>query len=433
MARTAPILLALFALAACDDSEGGAEARPTAIEDAPEPRPSAPAPDGRTVVWVGGDILPAAAIRRSVRAGGDSAAGFAALLEPAAAVWRRDGRDAFVVVNLETPVAREHRVANDTFTRVKVGNRLVRAPLNGEPWMLEGLRRADVDAVMLANNHTLDQERAGLAETMDAAHAAGLVTTGAGLAPHTSWPIVVGPEGARAAVLTFFEKDFPEPELAEGEPGLSVLSDDSPELVRAAAADSDGVVVIIHVVAELWSGVKDRWRDLAERFADAGADAIAFHGTHVPGPVETIVREGRRVTVAYQLGNMVSDMGTTANPTLDPPPPDDLRRWESPETREGLLMRVEVRPDGVESTFVPIWMHQDRWLINNRVHDGAIRFALLPLAACGPATAALADWPEPWQTGMRDYIGERRDHLLSVAGLQPRDCRPGEVTPIPSP
>ena len=121
------------------------------------------------------------------------------------------------------------------------GARLVPAPLNAPEWMLAGLARAGVDAVMLANNHTLDQGRQGLRETIEAARRAGLVTTGAGLAPHLGWPIVVGEPGADVAILTYLERDFAEPALPAGMPGVSVWGPDAIDAVQNPRSHPDKV------------------------------------------------------------------------------------------------------------------------------------------------------------------------------------------------
>ncbi len=391
-------------------AEGGRRAatepaRATRRLPAPSPSP--------TVVWIGGDVLLSGAMRRWVRRDGDPAAGLAEVIEPVARVWREDGERAFVLVNLESPVADEVRNDNDAFRHLKRGARRVRASLNAPSWLLDGLRRAGVDAVMLANNHALDQEREGLAETIDAAHAAGLVVTGAGRAPHVGWPVVLGEGEARTAVLTYFDKDFPEPTLAPGEAGLSVLGPQARMEVRRAAQEHAAVIVVVHVVAELLAEPKPAWRGWAEDLGRAGADVVAIHGTHVPGPVETLRVDGRDVVVAFGLGNFLSDMGARATPGHDLP--EAPGKWDDPATREALLLRVEVRAGAVDARFLPTWMGHDRYLVHNRAVDrGKIAFELFPLAPCGPATP-LPGWPSPHREEMADWLRERRDHLLGVA------------------
>jgi hypothetical protein len=338
-------------------------------------------------------------------------------------------RDGFVLVNMETPVAEERRVENDAFLPDKQGSRRVPTPLNAPSWYLEGLLRAGVDGVMLANNHTLDQTRSGLGETIANAHEAGLTVTGAGHAPHLSWPIVIGGDGARMAVLTYFERDNPEPTLSPGEPGLSILGPHAVSEVRRARADAEAVVVVVHVVHELETRVKPEWRRWAEELVEAGADTVLVHGQHVPAPVETLVApDGRRAVVAYGLGNFVSDMGVRARPGRDVP--DDPEKWDLPETREGLVARVRLVDGRVETTFLPIFVTTTRYLVYNRVLPEAPRYSLMPLAACGPATDLPHDWPEPFRRDLVEWHGQRRDHLLDSTGLVVGDCEEGAAEPL---
>jgi hypothetical protein len=397
--------------------------------DPPPPRaPAPPAPPEAAIVWVGGDVLLSGAMRRALTDAGDPARGFATLLEPTMkAIHELDGGAAsFVLVNLETPVAREVRNENDAFMHEKVGERRVRAPLNSPEWLLDGLRRAGVDGVMLANNHALDQEREGLAETIDAARARGLVITGAGYAPSIGWPIAIGSPPNDVAIFSYIERDFPEPILEPGEAGIRTLGLDSLVEIQIAHERGSAVIVVIHVVAELQDRVKSSWRSWAEDLASAGADAILFHGTHVPLPVETIERDGRTITVAYGLGNLVSDMGSGATPTRRVP--EDADKWELPETREGLFARVEIGGDErVTVSFLPIFMSSTRWLVHNFVVSPPIEFELLPLAACGEAHDLPREWPEPWRRDALAWMTERRDHLLEAAALESDSCVPGRV------
>ena len=57
-----------------------------------------------------------------------------------------------------------------------------------------------------------------------------------------------------------------------------------------------------------------------------------------------------------------------------------------------------------------------------------VQFELTPLCACGPALALPDAWADPWRSELAAWIDERRDHLVSVSGLRPDGCVPGEPT-----
>ena len=386
-------------------------------------RPAAPRP----VLWITGDILLSDLIRDLSSAFPDPADGFAAQLAPVSAIWNADP-EAFVIANLEVPVP-EHR--RNEYISDPRGPRLQRVRLMGEPYILPGLRRAGVDALTLANNHALDQEREGLAETVDGALRAGLIPIGAGRAPDVHWPVVVG-EGERSVQILTFYASPTRGRPDEGEAGIALLQDDAAAHVAAAARDHH-VVVILHFVGELVSEPKPRWRRWVRELVEAGAGAVVGHGTHVPMPVEIMEHEGRRVPVAWGIGNLISDMGQRAGPTVP------YRQWPSrleedapkndqPSVREELLVRLELEDDGTFSLeAVAAWLNHDRYLRWNRhLRRGGEwgrlpQVSVLPLRACG-AAAALPPWPEPGRQIMLDWLDLRRRHIHTISGLVPRDC-----------
>ncbi|MBO6940830.1 MAG: CapA family protein [Deltaproteobacteria bacterium] len=372
-------------------------------------------------LWVTGDILLSEAVRDSMNATEDPAGAYANVLAPIARLWNAD-EGAFVLVNLETPVAATRRRAIDAAEPVERG--LTPVYLQGPPWLPEALARAGVDGVMLANNHALDQEREGLRETIEAARSVGLVVTGAGTYPRHRWPIVLGGDEPETslAVLTFYDahaKGWVDP----GESARSFLDDDAVDLV-AATTERHRVVAVVHFVGELREEPMQRWRTRVQRLIDAGASAVIAHGTHVPMAVERI--DG--VPVAWGLGNFVADMGRQANPRSSRG--RRLPKIRSPKTREGLVARVALEPDGELSlSFLPTWSGDDRFIRWHSTLPGEeVQFELTPLSACGPALTLPEEWAEPWRSELAGWIDERRDHLVEVSGLAPVDCVPGEPT-----
>lgn len=378
-----------------------------------------------TVVWVGGDVLITENIRDSVALDGDSAAGFAEIMEPTARFWRRDP-GAVVMVNMEAPTARVLRRTRlqDQRQRRRPGG-LAPIRLNLPTWVIGGLRQGGVDAVMLANNHALDQERDGLGETLEEVAARGVAYAGAGRSPHICWPMITGDEGAEVAVLTFFDGRSRAPRLDPGEAGVCMLEESSIGQVEAAANQADAVVVVAHVLGELVDEPKPAWRGWAQRLADAGADAVILHGTHVVLEVDWLESRGRRVPVAYGLGNFISDMARLATPRRDYR--EGMPKTHAPAVREGLVARLEFDPgSGLDISFLPTWMNDERFIEWNRALHREMRFSLLPLAACGDPTELPSDWPGQLRDEVREWISSRRDHLIATADLSTEGCVPGQ-------
>jgi poly-gamma-glutamate synthesis protein (capsule biosynthesis protein) len=236
------------------------------------------------------------------------------------------------VVNLETPVAPRAFVRDadhdvPTFA----------AP----PELMARLARSGVDAVTVANNHAYDQGVGGLASTLEHARAAGIVAIGAGAdAAGASAAVVVERGGARIAFAAFSEgtnrrvreADAPAPRIAMADEERIAAS------VRAARASADLVVVSLH-----WTSSMDHDRptrgmeSLARAAAEAGADLVYAHGTHLPARSGALATaDGRRVPVLWSLGNLVAAMEADDDRVHDP----------SPSVRDAVLARIATRRTG---------------------------------------------------------------------------------------
>jgi poly-gamma-glutamate capsule biosynthesis protein CapA/YwtB (metallophosphatase superfamily) len=197
-------------------------------------------------------------------------------------------------VNLETPITDRGRPEPKRY--------LFRAGAQAGP----ALHAAGVDAVSLANNHSLDYGRQGLDDTIAAARAAGVGVIGAGKdadAAFTPWRATV--RGVRVAVFGFSQVD----DLADswaagpGRPGIAMAFDVDRAVAAVALArrDSDLIVVLPH-----WGTEGDRCpnrlqQDFAARIVAAGADVVVGAHAHV---LQGAGRLGDGY-VAYGLGNLL--------------------------------------------------------------------------------------------------------------------------------
>ncbi len=395
------------------------------VEETPVPEP---APPRATTLWIGGDVLLSDALRDHARRLEDPAQGFATVLDGFRRHWEED-EGAFVVVNLETPTPQRRRHGlRDSLGRSSGPSRV---HLHAPTWLVHGLARAGVDAVTLANNHALDQEDEGLAETIDEAHAAGLAVLGAGKTPHRRWPLVAGDTGAEIALLNYFDGYFlipgREPERGVSEsrdvPAATVspLDETAIEEVRQSAAQVP-TVVVVHVLGELQRRPKSRWRWWAQRLVDAGAKAIVVHGTHVLLPVEEL--DG--VPVVWGLGNLVSDMGRQANPRRRDR--GQLPKVQSAEVHETLMVRIRREPGGeLELRFVAGWMHDDRFVRWHTGQGGDIAFSLLPFSSCERAVA-LPEAPGRLGEQLDAWMRRRFAHVQQATRLVPGACESGSLT-----
>jgi hypothetical protein len=201
------------------------------------------------------------------------------------------------VVNLETPIARGGTPEKKRYL-FRTDERAVHA-----------IRAAGIDAVSLANNHSMDYGRAALAETLDTAGAGGLPTFGAGPSAREAfapWRTTV--RGTRIAVFGFSLVDDLAAEWAAraDRSGVAVVLDDEHRqralaAVRAARTDSDVVIVLPHWGTENKDCPNSLQKRFAAQLAGAGADVVIGAHAHV-------LQGGGwlgRTYVAYGLGNFV--------------------------------------------------------------------------------------------------------------------------------
>jgi hypothetical protein len=301
------VLLAL-ALASCTieqvaptstDTTLGA-AKPTA-GPATTAAPRAPARPGEArgaavTIAFGGDVHFEGVIGGRLARDPETAVG------PIASILRRAD---LAVVNLETAVTTRGTTQDKQFT--------FRAPAEA----FTALHAAGVDVATMANNHGMDFGSVGLADSLNAAAAAGLPVIGIGRdADQAFSPYIAKVNGQRIAVIgaTQVLDDNLAAAWTAGEdkPGLASAYqlDRLLAAVRAARRKADTVVVDLHWGRELATCPIERQRQLAPRLVEAGADVVVGSHAHV------LLGAGYmdNAYVAYGLGNFVfySGGGATA-------------------------------------------------------------------------------------------------------------------------
>ncbi|MFQ3663755.1 MAG: CapA family protein [Chloroflexaceae bacterium] len=199
------------------------------------------------------------------------------------------------------------------------------------PAQVAVLSSAGFDLLSVANNHALDAGPEGLVETLDTLRDAGLAAVGAGRNEAAALAAVMPrTRGLRVAVLAFNDvrdpadgrgglappedRTWPNPDFAGCPPGAGAcppgrawLSARAVEAVRAARADADVVVVLIHWGVEYAAEPGVRQRAWASRLVAAGADLVLGAHPHVLQPVEFMAAGERTGIVAYSLGNFLFD------------------------------------------------------------------------------------------------------------------------------
>ena len=175
------------------------------------------------------------------------------------------------------------------------------------------LAAAGIDAVMLANNHTLDWGKAGLAETLATLDEAGIARAGAGWDAAEAFapcPLPIA-GGGRVLALGVALDDSGVPESWAARPGQPGVAQAAPQEIAARVAaglagarrPGDIVVLSIHWGGNWGYPVSQAHRALAEALMAAGVDLVFGHSSHHPRAAAVL---GGRL-VLYGAGDLIND------------------------------------------------------------------------------------------------------------------------------
>jgi poly-gamma-glutamate synthesis protein (capsule biosynthesis protein) len=189
-----------------------------------------------------------------------------------------------------------------------------------DPAALPELRRAGIDAVTLANNHSTDYGGWGLADTLRHLDEAGIVHLGAHLSEAGARRgLVIDTSGGRLGLLSVMENQthwrlwnmaFALDAPFRQWPGVARLrySDLAKDIARLRAV-SDLVVVIPHW-GKNYEPITRHQEILGRAIIDLGADAVIGHHSHQIQPVEAY----KDRPIVYSLGNFA--FGTIGKNTM---------------------------------------------------------------------------------------------------------------------
>ncbi|MGE5450013.1 MAG: CapA family protein [Methanomassiliicoccales archaeon] len=174
------------------------------------------------------------------------------------------------------------------------------------PSCLAAIKRAGIDAVCVANNHTLDYGRIGLQDTLKHLQKQGIPYMGAGLNENLAHqPLILRYGGLSIGFLAYLEYPYVGV-VYDG--GLATVARATPHLISKDIEQLrdkvDVVVVSFHWGKEFDLRPNRQQKRLAYLAIDAGADLILGHHPHVLQPSE--IYKDR--LIAYSLGNFVFAM-----------------------------------------------------------------------------------------------------------------------------
>jgi poly-gamma-glutamate capsule biosynthesis protein CapA/YwtB (metallophosphatase superfamily) len=195
------------------------------------------------------------------------------------------------IVNLECPIIREGEVKLT----------IIGPHLSTTEEVCNQLRKINVHAVTLANNHILDYGEKGLETTFESCIRNNLLYVGAGKElSDASKPLVIETNGIRVGIVNFCENEWSvATEKSAGANPLDLI--DNLKQIKLTREIADFVLVIIHGGHEFYNLPSPRMLKTYRFFAENGADAIIGHHSHCISGFEW----HKNVPIFYGLGNML--------------------------------------------------------------------------------------------------------------------------------
>lgn len=230
-----------------------------------------------------------------------------------------------VIANLESPFLK-----NTKTYAVNTGSFSFKA----NPLAVAGLKIANIKVISLANNHSINQGKQGIVDTIEILKENNILHAGAGLDENKARePALIKDNQDTFAFLSYaYPQDY---SLAtEDRHGLAGMDVDKMRTDIANLKNDDSInliAVLMHAGTEYVLEPNWQQKEFARAAIDAGADIVVGHHPHWP----QIFEYYKDKPIIYSLGNFVFD-----------------QMW-SPETRQGLILKLIWRDNIQELSLIP--------------------------------------------------------------------------------
>ncbi len=198
------------------------------------------------------------------------------------------------IVNLECPLINESKPIKKNGPVIGV-----------ESACINGINKAKIDVLNLANNHIMDHGKEGLANTLQICSEVDIATVGAGKDLDNARQILIKEvKGIRIGIIAVAEHEFSiAKENLYGANPLDLI--DYVRVVKRQRDKFDYLVVLVHGGNELYPLPSPRLRDTCRFFVEMGANAVIVQHTHCSGCYE----QYNGAYIVYGQGNFIFDIG----------------------------------------------------------------------------------------------------------------------------
>ncbi len=275
-------------------------------------------PPGLVTMVAVGDIMLSRNVAAKMRAAGDP-------LLPFRNVSALLSASDFNFGNLESPFSPpEDAGADALWDGIIGGTSLVFAAPHQS---VQALSRYNFRVLALANNHAMDQGKAGLAHTIEHLHVNGIEPVGAGSNLEEAWR--AGIVHVKNRRIGFLAASYASLNYGTDERNDYVARiqdrDRLAARIHALASQADFIVVCMHAGDEYAGKPSPAQVEFAHAAIDAGAAVVIGSHPHWIQPLEWY----KGGLILYSLGNFVFDLDST------------------PATREGLAVKLRIGPNGL--------------------------------------------------------------------------------------
>lgn len=202
-------------------------------------------------------------------------------------------KSTYKILNLEAPLT----ALDKSYAISKTGPNLKMDKANA----ISILKKMNINAVTLANNHIMDYGANALKDTIDACQANNIAYVGAGMnSAEVKSPISISNDAGKIAILNFAENEWASSGV--NNPGANPLDIiENTRQIKEAKKSHGIVIVIIHGGHEYYAMPSPRMVKQYRFYAEAGASAIVGHHPHCVSGYE--VYQG--VPIFYSIGNFL--------------------------------------------------------------------------------------------------------------------------------
>lgn len=226
---------------------------------------------------------------------------------------------------------------------------------NSPPELVEMIANAGFDVLVTANNHTLDQGKTGIVETIETIERNKLTYVGTSVNEAKRYE-VLDQNGIQIGIASFATALNGLDRLLTDDERAVMINLYSESLVyevinELKALDVDLIVVYMHWGNEYQLKASKWQRDTASLLIESGVDIVLGSHPHVIQEIEGYMVEGEMRYVVYSMGNFISNQ---RNETLG-----------NAHTEDGMMVNFNIRKDNksgrtdvVDVSIAPTYVHR---------------------------------------------------------------------------